>query len=119
MRSGLAAIASSREIALDYPMHSEQLHVNPSPTPSPFLRKGQVDDHDPMSSDVTFIEIFEHARRLGNAALLVVEQLSPGSPAQAACRGPLSKFALAHSRTQEILRQYMAALEATAESKKN
>lgn len=115
MRSGLAAVASTTDINSDYSMHSEMLHVNPRPSPLPFMRRGYLADNDILSRDASFIEIFEHARRVGNAALLLAARLSPESVAEAVSRDPLPKFALAHSRTQDILRQFMTALAEASE----
>lgn len=63
-----------------------------------------------MSLDSSFLEIFEHARRLGNALLLVSHRLSPDSDAAEATTGPLPAFELAHQRTQELARPFLARL---------
>lgn len=83
MGSGLADIASSAAVNIDYARHSEMLHVNPREAPLPILRKGHAADNN---------------------------ILSLGSTAEESCRGPLPKFALAHSRTQDVLRRFLEAL---------
>jgi hypothetical protein len=98
------------DVATDYRAHSETLHVLPGHLLLPFIAKGHVESADLMSLDSSFLEIFEHARRLGNALLLVSHRLSPDSDAAEATTGPLPAFELAHQRTQELARPFLARL---------
>jgi hypothetical protein len=92
------------------------LHVTPAREIFPFLGKGHVAASDVMSLDSSFIEIFEHARRFGDALLIVANRLSPGSEAAEACHGPLPDFELAYEKTQEIASQFVEALRRAVEA---
>jgi hypothetical protein len=111
---GLHEIVGTADVQTDYQAHSEALHVTPHQIPVPFLFKGYVDAQDVISLDSSFVEIFEHGRRLGNALVLVASQLSPDSSAEEACKGPLKAFELAHERTQELLGQFLELLRQVA-----
>jgi hypothetical protein len=112
IKLGLHEVVGTAHVTADYHAHSESLHVNPTSPALPFLRKGHVPENDLVSLDASFVEIFEHGRRLGNAMLLVAHRVSPDGPAEEACRGPLPKFGLAHERTQEFFKQFLDLLKA-------
>lgn len=46
-----------------------------------------------------------------NALVLVAHRLSPDSPAEDACHGPLPAFELAYERTQEFLKRFLDLLK--------
>jgi hypothetical protein len=109
--SGLHEVIGTRRVGSDYRAHSEALHVTPYSPPFAFMRKGFQPAEDFVSLDSSFIEIFEHARRLGNALLLCANRLTPDSRAELACHGPLPDFELAYERTQEFFTEFFGALQ--------
>jgi hypothetical protein len=111
----LHEIASASGVSDDYAAHSESLHVAPS-RGFPFEEKGHVAADDILTLDFSFIEIFEHARRFGNALVLLAGFLSPESPAKDATGGTLPALTLALERTREIQTRFLKVLRELADS---
>jgi hypothetical protein len=65
--------------SLDYRGHSQMLHLNPRRTILP--SKGLAPD-DPFGNDMGFWEIFDHARSLWTALIMLAKGLAPGSDAE-------------------------------------
>ncbi len=86
--------------------------MNPTVPLYGFMANGHVPSNDILSLDASFIEVFEHARRLGNALLLTASKHSPDSVAERACHGTdLDALALAYERTQEMQTQFLERLQ--------
>jgi|tagenome__1003787_1003787.scaffolds.fasta_scaffold20358553_2 hypothetical protein len=69
LESKLHEIAGGYDPKTDYAAHSEALHVTPPRPGLPFEERGLVENDHLWVLDVPFWEMYEHARRLGNAVL--------------------------------------------------
>jgi hypothetical protein len=103
--STLAEVTGTEKVASDYAAHSEAIHPAPGWPPIAEMRRGHVETavDDYFAIDISFVEMYEHGRRLGNAVLLLSDRVSPGSLASQMSSGALPAFSDGHQRTQEYL----------------